>query len=182
MHKESDEYIVQMILKGKTDLYYHLVKRYEKKLEAYVMRLINRREEVDDIVQNVFIKAYKNLRVFDSSLKFSSWIYRIAHNETINTMSSSFIQKMVAVSDMFSFGRSDETEERLYGEELRHNLKKCIDNLHIKYREPLVLFIYEEKTYEDISDILRIPVRAVGVLIHRAKLQVEKLCNEKKHS
>jgi len=62
---------------------------------------------------------------------------------------------------------------------MKKKLKNCIEKLDIKYKEPLVLFYYEEKTYEEISDILRIPVRNVGVLIHRGRLRIKKICYEK---
>lgn len=177
----TDEQLVQDILAGKREKYYDLVRRYEQKLKRYVGRLINRPHEVDDIVQNVFIKAYKNLPTFQTTLSFSSWIYRIAHNETVNVMSSGFIQKIVSLELIFGIGTTDTTEERLIDDEMKQELKTCVNALDIKYREPIVLFYYEEKTYEEISDILRIPVRAVGVLIHRGKLLIKKICHEKKH-
>lgn len=177
----TDEQLVQDILAGKREMYYDLVKRYEQKLKRYVGRLINRPHEVDDIVQNVFIKAYKNLPTFQTTLSFSSWIYRIAHNETVNVMSSGFIQKIVSLELIFGIGTTDTTEERMIDDEMKQELKSCVNALDIKYREPIVLFYYEEKTYEEISDILRIPVRAVGVLIHRGKLLIKKICHEKKH-
>jgi len=177
---KTDEQLVREIVAGNRELYYELVKRYEQKLKRYVGRIINRPIEVDDIVQNVFIKAYKNLPTFQTNLSFSSWIYRIAHNETVNTMSSGFIQKIVSLNLIFGIGTIDNTEERIVDEEMKRQLKSCVNSLEIKYREPIVLFYYEEKSYEEISDILRIPVRAVGVLIHRGKLLIKKKCNEKK--
>lgn len=177
-----DEEIIEKIKTGKSEEYSRLVKRYEEKLKRYVYRLINRKEEVDDIVQNVFIKVYVNLPLFDKRLTFSSWIYRIAHNETINTLSSTFLQKFVSITDWFSFGKDDSIEDQIDDEIMKKKLKLCIDQLDIKYKEPLVLFYYEEKTYEEISDILRIPIKTIGVLIHRAKLHIKKLCNEKNNS
>lgn len=176
----SDEQLVTEIVRGNRERYADLVERYEAKLKRYVGRLINRPHEVDDIVQNVFIKAYKNLPTFNRSMSFSSWIYRIAHNETVNTMASGFIQKIVSIETLFNLGSTDTTESRLIDEEQKHQLKQCVGLLELKYKEPITLFYYEEKSYEEISDILRIPVRAVGVLIHRGKLQIKNICNGKK--
>lgn len=178
---KTDEQLVREVIAGNRERYYELVKRYEQKLKRYVRRLVNRPAEVDDIVQNVFIKAYKNLPTFQTNLSFSSWIYRIAHNETVNTIASGFIQKIVSLDLIFGVGKTDKTEERLINEEMKHELKLCVHSLDIKYRDPIILFYYEEKTYEEISDILRIPVRAVGVLIHRGKLLIKKICYEKKY-
>ena len=179
LDKITDEDLVSQIIAGKKELFYHVVTRYEVKLKRYVLTITNRRNEVEDILQNVFLKAYKNLPTFNKSLKFSSWLYRIAHNESINLIGSSFIQRFVSMPEWFDIGSRDSIEEKIDDEQMRKRLKGCVEQLSIKYKEPLVLFYYEEKTYEEISDILRIPVRNVGVLIHRGKSQVKKICYEK---
>lgn len=175
----TDEELTLMILSGKKELFYHLVTRYEEKLKRYILAVTNRKSEVDDLLQTVFLKTYKNLPTFDKRMKFSSWIYRIAHNESINLIGSSFIQKFVSMPEWFDFGKRDDIEEKIDDEQMRKKLKGCIEQLSIKYKEPLVLFYYEEKSYEEISDILRIPARNVGVLIYRGKSQVKKICYEK---
>ena len=175
----TDEDLVNEIISGQKELFYHVVTRYEAKLKRYILTITNRRSEAEDILQNVFLKAYKNLPTFNNSLKFSSWLYRIAHNESINLIGSSFIQRFVSMPEWFDIGRRDNIEEKIDDEQMRKKLKGCVEKLSMKYKEPLVLFYYEEKTYEEISDILRIPVRNVGVLIHRGKSQVKKICYEK---
>lgn len=177
--KYTDEELVVKIISGKKDIYSILVKRYESKLKRYIFSIVNRKQEVDDILQSVFIKAYVNLSGFNRSLRFSSWIYRIAHNESINVIGSSFIQKVVSLPDWFFFESEKNVEEELYDKHIKEMLRRCVDKLEIRYREPMVLFFYEEKTYCEISDILRIPVGNVGVLIHRGKLKVKKMCHEK---
>lgn len=179
MDKTTDEELVKKVLSGQKELFYHLITRYEAKLKRYIMTITNRQSEVEDILQNVFLKAYKNLPTFNDSLKFSSWVYRIAHNESVNLIGSSLIQRFVSLPEWFDIGSSDNVEERMDDEQLKRKLKECIERLEVKYKEPLVLFYYEEKTYGEISDILRIPVRNVGVLIHRGRLQVKKICYEK---
>ncbi|MFA6017460.1 MAG: RNA polymerase sigma factor [Patescibacteria group bacterium] len=177
--KITDEELVKVIVSGKKELFYHLIKRYEIKLRRYIFTITNRKNEVDDILQNVFLKAYKNLPTFNKNLKFSSWIYRITHNESVNLIGSGFIQKFISMPDWFDIGHKDNIEEEIDNEQIKKQLKNCVEKLGIKYKEPLVLFYYEEKTYEEISDILRIPIGNVGILIHRGKLQVKKICHEK---
>jgi len=179
LDKITDEDLVKMIMSGKKALFYHLVTRYELKLKRYIFTITNRKNEVDDILQSVFLKVYKNLPTFNKEMKFSSWIYRIAHNESINLIGSSFIQKFVSMPEWFDFGTRETIEEKMDDDIMKEKLKGCVDQLDLKYKEPLTLFYYEEKTYEEISDILRIPTRNVGVLIHRGKLQVKKICYEK---
>ncbi|MFH1582108.1 MAG: sigma-70 family RNA polymerase sigma factor [Pseudomonadota bacterium] len=79
-----DEQLVQLSLKDQ-GCFYYLMKRYEIKILRYIKRLTTAsQEEAEDIIQEVFIKVYRNLNGFNQKLKFSSWIYRIAHNEIIN--------------------------------------------------------------------------------------------------
>jgi RNA polymerase sigma-70 factor, ECF subfamily len=177
--KLSDEEIVGYVVNGEKEVYGQIVERYEKKLKRYIMTFTKKGADVDDVLQNVFIKAYKNLTTYNRKLKFSSWIYRIAHNESLNLVQSSFIQRIVALQDWIIVDTHENIEEKVDLEMLKAQLKKCIDKLEIKYREPLILNLYEEKSYEEISDILRIPVRNVGVLIHRAKTKVKEMCHEK---
>ncbi len=172
----TDEQIVAKVINGDLELYEQIVSRYQVKLGRYIKRLTNRSEEVDDILQEVFIKAYKNLRGFDQKLKLSSWIYRIAHNESVNLIKSSWIQKITSLDNFFDFGQNDSVEKEIDQKELFKQIARCLKKLDIKYREPLVLFYYEEKSYQEISDILRIPIKTVGVYIHRGKQKVKKLC------
>lgn len=177
--KTTDEDLVALILSGEKELFYHIVVRYESKLKRYISTVTNRKSEVEDILQTVFLKSYKNLPTFNRKMKFSSWIYRIAHNESINLIGSSFIQKFTSMPEWFDFGKGDNTEEKIDEEQIKKKLKGCVNKLDIKYKEPMVLFFYDEKTYEEISDILRISVRNVGVLIHRGKSKIKKICYEK---
>ncbi|EFK95475.1 RNA polymerase sigma factor sigW (Sigma-W factor) [sediment metagenome] len=81
----SDLDIVKLILSGDIDAYYCLVEMYKDKLLRYIMRITQiYEEEAENILQEVFIKAYKNLYSYDHSFSFSSWIYRITHNMVID--------------------------------------------------------------------------------------------------
>jgi len=176
---ESDEDIITRVVAGNRDEYRFIVARYEDKLIRYVRSIVGKSHDIDDIVQTVFIKTYKNIRLFDGNLKFSSWIYRIAHNESINYVTSSLVTKIQTFGEWFDYGKSDETEDALDRENEKKEISSCLELLDNKYREPLVLYYFEDKSYEEISDILRIPVRAVGVRIHRAKIAMRRMCYEK---
>src|SRR3989344_4369418 len=85
--KMTDEEIVKQVQNGDDDAFATLIDRYEHKLIRYAHRfLFYDRDSVEDVVQEVFIKVYVNVESFDATRKFSSWIYRIAHNELIDTV------------------------------------------------------------------------------------------------
>src|SRR4030067_442486 len=84
--KLSDEEIIKKVRSSDQDLYAVIIKRYENKLLRYAINLIKDKNKAVDIVQESFIKAFINLKGFDIKKKFSSWIYRIVHNEAVNAL------------------------------------------------------------------------------------------------
>lgn len=174
----SDEEIVTMALTEKA-FFGHIVSRYEEKLGRYVQRLgIRDGEDMQDVLQEIFIKVYKNLNGFDTSLSFSSWIYRIAHNEAISFYRKKHVRPeghLVATpEDVFAIlADSQETQEVAFDKSINSDvLNTAIETLHEKYRAVLVLRFFEHKEYDEISDILKIPIGSVGTLIHRGKQQL----------
>ncbi len=175
MSEESDESLVSKIKDGDKDLYGVLIERYEEKLTRYGRRFLSDKDSVKDVVQDVFIKAYVNINSFDVQRSFSSWIYRIAHNEYVNVLK----KKKVSYFSLFEFdtffpqlvaGKS--AEDEAVDNEEKKRVELALAKLPPKYKEPLVLFLYEDKSYEEISDILQIPKATVGVRIMRAKQQL----------
>ena len=153
-----------------------LIQRFEAPLGRYFERLgVRVREDREDLLQNAFLKAYRNLNSFDPSLSFSSWIYRIAHNEAMSFFRSRRARPQVILGEEGQLlltelkdehaDASDKAEERL----TKHELALGLDAIDAKYRDVLTLRFFEERSYSDISDILELPVGTVATLIHRAK-------------
>ncbi len=184
MNELSDEQIIEKVLKDDKDIYIEIIKRYEKKLSHYLRKFICDQDEIEDVLQVVFIKTYKNLYGFDQTKKFSSWIYRIAHNEAVNHLKKKRSTKICL--DDIEYKLVDDKvnlNEGIDKNFLKKDIEKIMSSLNIKYREPLLLFFFEEKSYEEISDILRIPKNTVGTLILRGKRQIKESLEEikKKH-
>jgi RNA polymerase sigma-70 factor, ECF subfamily len=170
----TDEQLVEAARNSNHQLYGEIIKRYQLKLSHYLKKFISDADELQDVLQNVFIKAYKNLYSFNVSKKFSPWIYRIAHNEAINYIRKN--SKYAISLDESDFDVADEKME--LGRELENTLtnKRLADSirkLKEKYREPLILFFFEEKSYEEIGDILKLPTSTVGTYISRGKKQLK---------
>lgn len=170
---KTDEQIVVLTLKNQ-DYYLCLMKRYEVKLLNYILKISNiSREDAEDILQEVFIKAYQNLNDFDLNFKFSNWIYSIAHNATI----SSFRKKKVrpqTVSwedkDLNNILESTLDLENTNLQKLTYKqILKIINRLPLKYKDVLILKFVEGKDYREISDILHKPMGTIATLINRAK-------------
>ena len=183
----SDEQLVQLSLKDQ-DSFYYLIKRYEPKILHYIKRITNiSPEESEDLLQEIFIKVYRNLNRFNRKLKFSSWVYRIAHNEIINQ----YRKKKSYSATIDSFAENDDTDylAGFIGEALdidndyisRENAEKvraALAKLPDKYREVLILRYFEDQSYKEISDILRKPAGTVATLINRAKSKFRKIAQQ----
>ncbi|MBN1906521.1 MAG: sigma-70 family RNA polymerase sigma factor [Deltaproteobacteria bacterium] len=167
------------------DAFYLLMKRYEPLLLRYIHRMTQvNREEAEDLLQDIFIKVYRNLNGFDINLKFSTWVYRIAHNEIIS-------QYRKTRRDRLTFELDDERNEtsslvnflsgtlNLEAEYLNREksteVATALSELAPKYREILVLRYFEELSYEEISDILRKPPGSVATLLNRAREKFKKI-------
>jgi RNA polymerase sigma-70 factor (ECF subfamily) len=160
-----------------------LVERYEEKLVRYIRRLgIRNAEDGEDVLQEIFIKVYKNLNAFDSSLSFSSWIYRIAHNEAISFYRKQTVRpeghQLPDSTDVLTWLPEETTDsaERLFDSGVNATVvKNALSDLDPKYRDAIILRYFEHKEYDEISDILKIPIGSVGTLIHRGKKQLADL-------
>jgi len=175
---KTDEEIALLVQKGDKEAFGVLIERYEKKIIRYGRKFLNNSADIEDLVQEVFIKTYININGFNTSKRFSPWIYRIAHNEFVNALKKKkserlhFIDGDTVFPHIASKERADkETDER----ELRELLDKGLDHLDNKYREPLLFFYMEGMSYKDIADILQIPVSTVGVRVNRGKTALQKI-------
>jgi RNA polymerase sigma-70 factor (ECF subfamily) len=196
--KLTDNELIELLKCRDSMVHDELINRYQRKLFIYLYRLIGNKEETEDLLQNVFLKVYKYCDNFDTQRKFSSWIYRIAHNEAVNYIKRKNIKKFISLEDFVSDKDRIETKsntkspmEVWMSKELRNEMKEALKKIPDKYREVLEMRYFAEKSYEEISKILKKPVNTVGTLINRAKQRLESVVkasrksrqkNKRKHS
>jgi RNA polymerase sigma-70 factor (ECF subfamily) len=179
----TDEVVVKRALQDK-EQFGVLMDRYEAKLRRYIARLgVRNPDDQLDVLQDIFLKVYRNLNGFDPKLKFSSWIYRIAHNEAISAYRKKNVRPeghLVADSEeILSFvSGSLETADVAFDKTVNADeVNAALLKLDPKYRQVLLLRFFEHKEYDEISDILQIPIGSVGTLIHRGKKQLATVIN-----
>ena len=183
---QRDEELVPLILKDKR-LFGVLIERYEAKLKRYITRLgVRNPEDQLDVMQEIFLKVYKNLNGFDTKLSFSSWLYRIAHNEAISWYRKLSVRPeghLVADSDEILSFISEKKDRADVVFDTKLDVKAVNEGLlaiEPKYREVIILRYFEHKEYEDIADILKMPVGSVGTLLHRGKKQLQNVLKKQK--
>lgn len=175
----TDEELVVAVRERDQELFSEIIRRYQTKLTHYLRKFIGVPDELEDVLQEVFIKVYRNLYGFNAGRRFSPWIYRIAHNEAVNHIAKN--KNAVSLDDQ-EWEIIDEAVD-IKADVDRGLLKRVLEDglqkMNNKYREPLILYFFEEKSYEEISDILHIPSSTVGVLIMRAKAQLKQIVQQK---
>ena len=173
----SDEQIVELVQSGDVEKFGILMERYSKKLFRYGTKFLSGRDNLEDIVQDVFVSTYENINNFDVSLKFSSWIYRIAHNAFVNGLKK-FQRNFIPDFDFDIFLSHHVSEETPFDEKEHREIKKMVDlgldQLSSKYKEVIILHFLEELSYKEISDVLEVPIGTVGIRILRAKEELRK--------
>lgn len=178
LKKLTDEQVAEITRNENKEAYEELVIRYEKKLMRYAKYLIKDNNKAADAVQNTFIKAYENLQGFNTSKKFSSWIYRIAHNEAINEAKkySKEIEGTNIIWSLFKSKEKFQPENEAEKELIKKRVGEYLEKLPVKYKEVLILYYLEEMKYEEISEIMRVPVNTIGTWLVRGKQELKKIC------
>jgi len=171
--EKTDQELVELS-KGSADFFVLIMERYQGKLFWYIRHLSYfEKEDIEDMLQEIFVKVYRNLNDYDPSLKFSSWIYRIARNHMIDQ-----IRKKHARPQTLSLEGTDlvnllkqsyNIEREVIQKDCLDKVKEIINELPLKYKEVLILRFLEGKDYEEIMDILRKPKGTVATLINRGR-------------
>lgn len=173
----SDEELALLAQKGDEKAFVTLVERFEPKLSRYGTKFLSDTANIEDTVQDVFIKVYQNMQSFDATRRFSPWIYRIAHNEFVNALRK-VSRGAVPVFDFDALVAhhvyEDPIIEAKEKEEMNVLLKKGLEALAPDQREILVLHYIEGLSYKEIVDVLQIPQGTVGVRILRARAALKK--------
>lgn len=172
LENKTDEDIVGSVRAGEAEIFSIIIERYETKIKRYARKFISDNEDINDVLQDIFIKVYKNIQSFDTKRKFSSWLYRIAHNELVNTLKKRKKTPLPLFDLDILFPQlfhDNNIEQEIDHKDMQEIIEKCLDKLDFKYREPIILYYLEELSYKEIADILQIPISTAGIRIKRAK-------------
>lgn len=175
--KLTDSQVVEIVRTKNKELFSEIIKRYQNKLLRYAINITGSEHVGADVVQDSLIKAFVNLNGFDTKRKFSSWIYRIVHNESMNALSKN--KKIVSIDEKFDFEDNQNIEDDFVKQELVNKANNCLRQMPMIYKEPLSLYYLDNKSYDEISDILRLSIGTVSTRINRAKLLMKKICQKK---
>jgi RNA polymerase sigma-70 factor (ECF subfamily) len=185
----EDDQLVKRAKGGDESAYTEIVEKYERALYFHILKMIKDREQVEDLVQETFVKAFDNLNTYSTNYAFSTWLYRIATNHTIDYLRKkklktlSIDEPMKTKDGEMEMQLPDEsagTDRNIIRKQRQKIVQNAIDNLPEKYRKVIEMRHMEEKSYKEIASVLDLPLGTVKAHIFRARELLYKALKDKK--
>ena len=189
----SDQQVVVFAQEGREDAYRELIKRYERPVFSLIFRMVRDKETAEDLAQETFIKVLNNIDRYRPEFKFSSWLFKIANNITIDHLRRRQIDtiSIEGAPDAITAERARATAvtvtsggesalEELESRELGEAIEKAIARLRPEYRACIILRHVEDYSYDEIAEIVKLPLGTVKTYIHRARQELREYLGDLK--
>ena len=180
LKEKTDEQLIALFQGGEERAFVLLVERFKDRLVNFVYRFLNDMTDAEDLVQETFLKVYKNKHAYREIAKFSTWIYTIAGNLARSELRKKKRRKTYTMSDMSyadnEFNPVDpdkDTEGVVFNSYAGEEIMKAIKNLKEPFKTIIILRDIQELSYDDISTILDIPMGTVKSRVNRARLKLQ---------
>ncbi len=184
--KLTDVELIAKAIRGREDGFEELVRRYQRPITAYVYRMLNDYESSLDVTQEVFIKVYNSLEKYSSDYKFSTWLYRIAHNAAIDHMrrNSANLQSLETENDEGAYQMQIESplltpEQERERSEWRSEIEAVVKCLPAVYRELILLRHAQDLSYDEIAEVTNLPLGTVKNRLFRAREMMREIFIER---
>lgn len=182
---KTDAELVAEALRGRQEAFRELVVRFERPVYSLVARMVQDPAAAEDLAQEVFIKAFRKLDTYDPQRKLASWLFKIAHNTTID-----YLRRNAPDTVPLDGDRSDGEEGRgglaavladesledpaaaAQRKDMARSLERAISRLRPEYREVVVLFYLEGASYQEICEAVGLPLGTVKTNLHRARKEL----------
>jgi len=181
----SDEELIERFQKGDREAFEQIVARYKDQLLNFAYRFLGSRQEAEDVVQDTFLRVYRNRKAYRRVARFSTWIYTIAGNLAKTELRKRKRRKLFSISDLGFEEKDYEISDLTYNPEddvegtLKEEIiQKEIERLPPKFREVIILRDVQGLSYEEIALILRIPIGTVKSRVNRARLRLQRRLKE----
>jgi RNA polymerase sigma-70 factor (ECF subfamily) len=183
VNKRNDKDLVIRVKEGDSKAYDELVTLYKSAVYGVIYKMVNNKQEAEDLTQEAFIKAYNSIQSFNADYAFSTWLFKIATNNCIDffrkrklktySMDRTIKYKEDEIQQEYADPQPD-AEGEIIADEKSRKINKAIDELPEKYRIAIVLRHRDEKSYEEIAKELSLPLGTVKARIFRAREMLKK--------
>jgi len=177
----TDEVLIERFQNGDAYAFDQIVHRYKDQLINFVYNFLGDRIDSEDVVQETFLRVYKNKHLYRNIAKFSTWIYTIAGNLAKTELRRRKRRRLLSISQMgfndkdYDIPDSAITPDREVEGGMKEDVIRAeIDKLPVRFREVVVLRDIQEFSYEEISEMLKIPIGTVKSRVNRGRLRLQK--------
>lgn len=186
---KADDKLVSAAVEGDEFAYAKLVEKYRKPLFFHISKLVKDRDHIEDLVQEAFMKAFGNLKSYNTDYAFSTWLYRIATNHSIDYLRKKKLQTLSIDEPIKTKegeieielpDESSQSDRDIIRKQRKKIIRKSIEDLPEKYRQVIEMRHMEEKSYQEISEILDLPLGTVKAHIFRAREMLYKSLKDKR--
>lgn len=186
--RAEDSKLIHNALTGNQTAYRQLMKKYHDQIYNLIYRIVHNKEQVDDLTQETFVKAFASLKSFNEEYAFSTWLYKIATNSSIDyirkrKLNTFSIDKPIAADESdYHFELPDTTyqpDKSIIQRQRNTLIEEAINQLPEKYKRVIILRHNEERDYSEIAKILKLPIGTVKAHIFRARELLNKYLRDK---
>ncbi|WP_339883166.1 sigma-70 family RNA polymerase sigma factor [Polaribacter vadi] len=181
MTSKTDQIYITKVINGDTNAFASLVNTYKNMVFSLVFKMTKNREEAEEISQDTFIKAYKNLSKFKGDSKFSTWLYRIAYHTSLDNLKKNKNNNNSFEINEITFNQIKATEHILEGIERKERAKMmeiCLHKLPDEERTIIWMFYYDELSLKEITEITSMSESNLKVKLHRARKKLLTIVKE----
>ena len=177
MSNDQERDLVARASRGDGRAFRSLVATHHATAYAVVRAILGSRrfDDVDDVMQLVYLKAYQGLATFRGESKFSTWLYQIARREALDVVSKRALDSTPIDDVVIPARAGDAADSALADRDLRESIERAMGELDESYRTAIELRYMAEKSYEEIADLMRLPVGTVKTYVHRGKLELKRI-------
>lgn len=179
LNEKSDEELVQVFIEGDERAFRELMDRYSRRMVNYIYRIIGDRDRSEDLLQDTFIRVYRNIHRFDQSRKFSTWLYTIATNLAKNELRNTSRSPLMYFQNFFfrkdepqmfeAADKAGKPDDELYRRQLKELVSRSIEKMPHRHRLVFTLRETQGKSYEEIAEILGCNIGTVKSRLNRAR-------------
>lgn len=193
LREKSDQDVVALAKEGEEEAYRELIRRYERPVFSLIFRMVRNRELAEDLSQETFVKVLNAIQSYRPEFKFSSWVFKIANNAAIDHIRKRELDtlslegsphadtpELIEATALQISERSESQLEEVENRELGGTIERAIERLRPEYRACILLRHVEGRTYEEIAEVLNLPLGTVKTYIHRARNELRILLKDVK--
>lgn len=168
----EDQHYINLVIQGDSNSFAVLVNRYKDMIFTLALKMVKNREEAEEVSQDTFIKVYNSLTKFKGDSKFSTWIYKIAYNTSLDRLKKSKKEDLNISIDEFSshlIKTMDNALSALEDKERKQTIQKCLNLLSSDENFLLTLFYFDDQNLEEIGKIMNISANNAKVKLFRSR-------------